>query len=351
MGKRIRCGRIYLFSVLERRDSRMTKKQIVLSICTLVLVCMSLLTASNILKVKDSDIKYESFYEKKEDFDVLFYGSSIVHYGILPMELWKEYGITSYNMGNNSERLYMTYHTLKNSLDYASPEMIVVDLGGLGWAGQKVDGTLKDHGFLDSVPLSYNKIKSVYELFDEGRRLEFLLPSVVYHSRWEELSENDFAVPKSYTYGADILTHVERLEKPTQERYEESRDAELEIERETLLRIKALCEERGIRLLLVFMPYEVRGGDQKLREEAREFALENDILYYDFQEAEAVDWESGFGDESHMNYQGAQKFTNYLGELLRNEYQIDSHKEEAGYEDWDADYQEYADYCSRLVME
>lgn len=329
----------------------MTRKQIVLSICTAVIIGVSLLVASNILKVKDSDVKYASFYENKNEVDVLFYGSSIMHYGIYPMELWDEYGITSYNMGNNSERLNMTYHTIKNSLDYASPDMVVVDVGGLCWAGQKVDGTLKDHGFLDSVPLSLNKIKSVYELFEEGRRLEFLLPSVVYHSRWEELSKYDFVVPKSYTYGADILTHIESLEKPTQERYEESRYDNSEEEEENLLRIKDLCEERGIQLVLVFMPYEVRGGDQKLREYAKEFTLENNIIYYDFQDVEAIDWESGFGDESHMNYYGAKKFTSYLGELLKNEYNIESHKGEEGYENWDADYQLYKEYCSQLVME
>lgn len=329
----------------------MTRKQIILSICTIIILSVSLITASRILKVKDSDIKYASFYENKEEIDVLFYGSSIVHYGIYPMELWGKYGITSYNMGNNSERLSMTYHTIKNSLDYASPKVVVVDLGGLGWAGQKVDGTLKDHGFLDSVPLSLNKIKSVYELFEEGRRLEFLLPSVVYHGRWEELSKTDFIVPQSYTYGADILTHIESLEKPTRDRYEESRDDDLESEKKNLLRIKALCEENDISLVLIFMPYEVRGGDQKLRKAAKEFALENNISYYDFQEGEAIEWEKGFGDESHMNYYGASKITDYIGELLRNEYNIDNHKGEAGYDRWNTDYQLYREYCSQLIME
>lgn len=323
----------------------------ILSTCTVIIVCMSLLTASKILKVKDSDVKYASFYENREDFDVLFYGSSIVHYGIYPMELWNEYGITSYNMGNNSERLYMTYHTIKNSLDYASPNMIVVDLGGLGWAGQKVDGTLKDHGFLDSLPLSFHKIESVYELFEEGRRLEFLLPSVVYHGRWEELSKSDFAVPQSYTYGADILTHVESLKKPTQERYEESRYDNPQVEEENLLKIKELCEEKGIQLVLIFMPYEVRGGDQKLREYARDFAKKNDIVYYDFQEIDVIDWEGDFGDESHMNYQGACKFTSYLGEVLTEEYNLESHKNETGYGKWDTDYQLYQEYCSQFRTE
>ena len=230
------------------------------------------------------------------------------------MELWNEYGITSYNMGNNSERLYMTYYTMKNSLDYANPETVVVDLSGLGWAGQRIDGTLKDHGFLDSVPLSWDKLKSIYEIFDENNRLEYIFPSVVYHSRWEELNKSD-------------------------------------LEEEALLKMKQLCENRNIQFILIFMPFEVRGGDQKLREYAQGFAKKNDIMYFDLQDCAVVNWESGFSDESHMNYEGAKPFTKYLGKLLKDEVKLGNHQGELGYENWNTDYIEYQEYCHQLGVE
>lgn len=329
----------------------MKKKQIIQSICTILIIIIALLSVSSLLKVKDSDVEYATFYKYGADIDVLFYGSSIVHYGIYPMELWNEYGITSYNMGNNSERLYMTYYTMKNSLDYANPETVVVDLSGLGWAGQRIDGTLKDHGFLDSVPLSWDKLKSIYEIFDENNRLEYIFPSVVYHSRWEELNESDLKVKKSYTYGADILTNKIQLKKPGQERYDESRDGNFDLEEEALLKMKQLCENRNIQFILIFMPFEVRGGDQKLREYAQSFAKKNDIMYFDLQDCDVVNWESGFSDESHMNYEGAKPFTKYLGKLLKDEVKLGNHQGELGYENWNTDYIEYQEYCHQLGVE
>lgn len=320
---------------------KMTKKQMILSICTVMIMCISLIGVSKFLKVKDSDIKYASFYERAEEIDVLFYGSSIVHYGIYPMDLWNKYGITSYNMGNNSERLSMTYYTLLNSLDYAEPEVVVVDLGGLGWAGQVVDNTLKDHGYLDSVPLSINKIKTVNALFEKERRLEFLFPSVVYHSRWEEITIDDLKVEKNYLYGAEELTNVHMLEKPGKERYAESRYENFDFEAENLLKMKKLCEERGIQFVLIFMPYEVNGGDQKYREMAQEFTEQNDIVYYDLQELESIDWAKDFADQSHMNFNGAKKITSYLGEVLQQKHGIDNYKTQREYLEWEEAYQNY----------
>lgn len=327
------------------------KKRIVLSVLTFVIVCLALVITSEILKVKESEVKYDSFYQEAEKLDVLFYGSSIVHYGIYPMELWEEYGITSYNMGNNSERLAMTYFTLLNSLDYSSPKAVVIDLGGLGWAGQRVDGTLKDHVFLDSVPMSYHKWKTITELFEEDRWLEFFFPGSVYHSRWAELTEDDIVKEQSYTRGADILTQVLMLEKPTSDRYEESRYEYLDYETENLLAMKALCEQRNIEMIFIFMPYEIRGGDQKLREFALEFTQKNNIRYYDLQELDIVDWEKGFSDESHLNYMGAEAMTSYIGKLLTTEYDIPSHKDDVKYHDWCEDYERYVAYKENVIGE
>lgn len=55
-----------------------------------------------VLQRKDSRIKYADFFDeaKKDHIDVLFMGSSHVINGINPIELFKNYGYTSYDMGD-----------------------------------------------------------------------------------------------------------------------------------------------------------------------------------------------------------------------------------------------------------
>lgn len=61
---------------------------------------------------------YADFYSDKGDYDVLFLGSSTMNMGISPMELWNDYGITSYNMADDAQRLPVDYWVLKNALAY-----------------------------------------------------------------------------------------------------------------------------------------------------------------------------------------------------------------------------------------
>ena len=56
---------------------------------------------------------YYDFYQQEQDFDVLFLGTSHVLNAVYPMELWRDYGIVSYNMANHSENIC----TLKLKID------------------------------------------------------------------------------------------------------------------------------------------------------------------------------------------------------------------------------------------
>ena len=74
----------------------------ILFICVLAVV---LGKTASVVGRKESYSKYADYYDRPEEFDVLFFGTSHVLRGVFPMELWNDYGIVSYNMSNNSETL------------------------------------------------------------------------------------------------------------------------------------------------------------------------------------------------------------------------------------------------------
>ena len=61
-----------------------------------VLLVLILVRISGLVERKSAYQKNGDFMEQSEDLDVLFLGTSHVINGVFPMELWKEYGITSY---------------------------------------------------------------------------------------------------------------------------------------------------------------------------------------------------------------------------------------------------------------
>ncbi len=83
--------------------------------------------ASVVLRDKDSEYKYADFFDRADQIDVLFIGSSHVINAINPAVLYGEYGITSYNMGGHGSIMQSTYWELIEALQYCNPKAVVVD--------------------------------------------------------------------------------------------------------------------------------------------------------------------------------------------------------------------------------
>ena len=96
------------------------KKKIAMVVLWLAALLCCLVLADKAMRRDDSQRKYGAFFEDQLGFDVLFMGTSRTLDAIQPMELWRDWGVTSYNMGNNSEPLGMTYHVLNFAIGGAT---------------------------------------------------------------------------------------------------------------------------------------------------------------------------------------------------------------------------------------
>lgn len=326
-------------------------KNLLRVLCALLVLALMLSAASGILQRKYSRKEYDVFFEQADQLDVLFLGPSVVHYSVYPMQLWHDYGITAYNMGNDSERLTMTYYTLLNALDYCQPRVAVIELTAMSWAGSRRDGTLVDHDFLDALPLSRNKLLEVNDLFTGKERLEYLFPFYLYHSRWNELDERDIFNHRYVQRGAEFLHAVVRAEKPEIGNAVPAENADTLFEMENLDRIIALCKERDITPVFVFFP---NGSSEHvpLRLFCAEQLEKRNVRFLDLQDLEGLDWNRDFFDRNHLNYFGGTKLTDYLGQLLSQEYGIpDRRATLPSAEIWNADYAVYQDLVNAYLAD
>lgn len=53
-------------------------------------------------------------------------------------------------------------------------------------------------------------------------------------------------------------------------------------------------------------------------------------------------------DNSHLNYTGAGKFTEYLGNELKSRFELPDHRGDPIYDSWEIDYLKIADYVKEL---
>ena len=314
------------------------------------LVCCILLTDKAMMR-PDSRLKYERFFaedEKTQPFDVMFFGTSHVFDGVYPMEIWRDYGIPSYNMGNSSECLELTEWTMRIALQYHKPKVAVVDVYYVGRSLKDTWAYSYRHLFLDAVPLTLTKIQSVTSTFPKKDWMEYLVPFTLYHGRWEEIATGTTQLTMNSVpcmMGAEM--RLRTIPADPWQRYTGINEANLS-GKDALRRIAKLCEDEGIELLLTAIPSAMNEQEQLDVNSIQLLADELGVPFVNMLDIpELYDFSTDLYDGvSHMNPDGALKVTAYLGRYLDTHYQLEDKRGNPAYADWNdrlAEYEAYYD--------
>ena len=332
----------------------------------IVIIVFSVGAVSNLLENKESDWRYASFFTEEQAVDVLLIGSSHMRHGVFPMELWRTRGIAAYNLAGNGCTIPSAYWVLVNALDYQVPEVVVMDVFDM-WPGRIVsDRYGQVHEQFDAFPLSVHKAQMVLDLFRDPtltdrsgnnlyeKRWEFFWNLGEYHSRWASLGKDDFAgeraiAEKSRVWkGAMPLSGVvERKEHKYKEMGDGSGAAEAgeqpvydEQSREYLEKIIDLCDDRGIRLILVNTGFDCSDEAKLFHDSVVDIAADKGVPYYDFTKEDFIDFGTDLnstGHNTHVNFSGAEKMSERVGDILAEAGSLQDHRGEAAYEQWRAD--------------
>ncbi len=343
---------------MKRKALRALEALAFLALLAAVVAGLSLLTER-----KESREKLTPFFERAQDVDVLFFGSSHALNAVYPMELWHDYGITAYNFGIYNCTIPVSYWTLRCALETCTPKLVVVDIDDVD-VQDKLNGSSADlHTALDGIPLTKTKAQAIEDLMDdpmlmdeEGHhyselKSEFYFPLALYHSRWSSLKPEDFSPRYNAQLGADMVSGVS-------EPAEYSITSDVAFEEgygfEYLRQLIALCQQQGIEVLLVNLPYPAQDDrDQRFSNAVYYLAQDCGVEYIDFVYLDQiVDYGTDCYDSaSHLNASGARKVTDYLGAFIRDVYGVEDHRAQARYASWDADYDAYADAKLKLLRE
>lgn len=297
---------------------------------------------------------YEGFFSSKRDsYDVLFLGTSHMLYGISPMEIYKQNNIVSYNLATSGQPMDATYAALEAAFETQSPKVVVLDASSLFTdEAHELDSMWRF--VMDSIPFGISKIKYAHiygkffasqtESFDMNeytqRVASAFLPIIEYHDRYDELNSNDFfdepGVENYYTAGYFLQSFhqssgvtVEKMNETLGENEENAVVYRHNVE--VLLQIKELCHKHHASFLLTKIPaiHEVKwytGAWTKSRYEAtKKVAKECNVSYFDllYDGNLDIDIEKDYTDGGgHLNYLGAKKTSDFLGEYLDSHYEL-----------------------------
>lgn len=306
-----------------------------LSILTaLALVGGFILTAGAVLRPKyltaspEGSLTEEYYAAAAETrHDVLFIGDCEVYEAFVPAILWQEYGISSYVRGGAQQLVWHSYYMLEDALRYETPSVVVFNVLALKY-GEPQKEAYNRLG-LDGMEWSPVKAEAIRaSMTEEEDFLTYVFPFFRYHSRWDELTAEDF----TYAFGEKpTVSDSGYLMQAAVVPYDPATDMTPGLlvdytlpatAMDYLGRMADLCAERGIELVLVKSPtnsYHYHWYDQ-WDEQVALWAEERGLAYYNLiPEAEAMGLDMAtdtYDGGVHLNVYGAEKLSRYFGQLL-----------------------------------
>lgn len=336
--------------ILEKceEENRMRKyKNFFISCLFLVVLSCVLHPVANLLEKKTGVKQFGGFWEEEERQNVWFLGNSHMYYSMLPMELWEDFGITSYLLASSRACMPQNYWILRCALaEKEKPDVVVLDTYHVAQEVKVIDEQLPHFSF-DLAPLSITKAQMTMDLFDSWEtRIEYLMPFYVYHNRWDQLTEDDFD-----PYIREML-HGGKFKEKVESDYEYTPVGEDEIaDSDTtghiyLRKIIELCQKEGIQVVITGIP-SIAGGDkgQKAMNRCALIAEEYDVPFLNMVYEDVTNFGIDYADPGHTNISGSLKVTEYIGEFLKeNCTYTDYAADEEICEKWDAYSKEWHNY-------
>lgn len=320
-----------------------------------------LIKVSHVLEDKQSREQYRDFYECDTNIDVIFMGTSHMYNSVYPMQLWEEYGISSYNWGFSNCTLAEDYYLMQEVVKYTNPRLFVVDLygtsyyenfDGYGNGKYRPDRILQQHVQFDSIPLSGNKYRAVKDVFDDYEdNGDFLWNLLIYHGRWNELKKGDFCLNYSPEYGARFQSQLGKAANYVPAETENLIEIDTVCSRYIPLIID-FCRKEEIALLFTYLPY----GDPTQAETDEAYSLAEYLKEYGAEDylnmiyLEEINADTDFyKDDSHLNFSGGSKLTTILGHYIVSQYDLKNHTEDKDHASWDKAYQSYREFRDKKI--
>lgn len=282
------------------------------------------------------------YLEEPDTIDVLLLGNSDIRRGISPIEMWKEYGITSYNRGTSNQTMGLSYYILKESIEYQKINTVVLDMDALFVTKNVPEG--QSRKLLDNMKLNKSKLEILLDKdLKVKNKLTYIFPIFRFHSRWKELKPDDFKILKKYdkstSYkGFPITTEV----KPyiDEKKYMEDKGVVADIPEKNayyFAKIVNFCKENNIQLLLIEIPSASSWSlarSKATQELAQKYQLEFVDMNCTLKEIN-FNWETDTTDKgNHLNLSGAEKISHYIGNILKERYNLEDHRKDNKYMHW-----------------
>lgn len=334
----------------------MKKKRLIAGLLVIVLTlgCLWFLQRLLVPKYQTGIVEgsmVEEYYKDKSDHEVLFVGDCEVYENFSTITLWEKYGITSFIRGSAQQLTWNSYYLLEDALRYETPKVVVFNVLALKY--NEPQNEAYNRMSIDGMTWSQSKVDNIFASMTKDENfIDYVFPLLRYHSRWSELTNDDF----EHIFSKDLVTHngyYMRVDtKPQGEFPSPTPLTDYTLGDKAMgymQKMVDLCKEKGIELVLIKAPTEFPHWYDEWDAQVVEFAKKNDVEYINYiplQDEIGLDMSKDTYDAGlHLNTSGAEKMSDYFGKWLVENYDLTDYRDNAEYA---AIWQEKIDFYNEM---
>ena len=267
------------------------------------------------------------FSEPKDSIDIAVVGNSDAYSGFSPLELWNEYGYTSYVSAEGHQTVAQSYSQLKKIMKCHSVKLIILETDGFFTKSKIVESTAK------LINASMGSSFSVFQ----------------YHDRWKKVKLHELLKAPDYTAhctakGQWLSNEVKGYMGGEYMVKTDKREGIPFSTKTSLDMLVKMCRENEVKLLFLELPSQ-SSWNYKRHNAVKDYADENGITFLDLnidRESFGFDWKTDTRDGgNHLNNRGARKTTLFIGKYLNENYSLSDHRGDDRFKQWNSDYKEY----------
>ena len=311
---------------------------------------------------------------EKDSVDVVLIGSSATSRYFIPGKAHNDEGFASFELAPPAAPLIFTDNIIDLVEETQSPKLYVVELRNVLDGYNAVDEA-SVRKVADSIKVTkrerYEMINEALDVMAEHAPegsydtevMDYYFPVIKYHNRLtagdndshlkasELLLQGSYNKMQGFQYSAPTLTKVAQ---ETPHYVEESAELDPDIE-EIVGNLLDYCDKLDADVVFTFSPFVMSEEKSAMSNAITDYVESRGYTCLNFNSFEmadelGIDWSNDFYNTNHCNFQGSEKYTDYLEEYISSHYDLPDHRGDSAYAAWEESYKKYEDYVADGIL-
>jgi hypothetical protein len=321
----------------------------------LILLLFFITILENIFKPDFVTYRFISGFkqEPQNTIDVLNIGDSDMYYDISPMQMFKDYGITSYNFSSPAISNISAYYLMLEAVKTQSPKVVIMDATEIFNFPESENTVHYITDGLNDNDIKQQLINDKALNFTGKEKIGLKYPFYRYHDNWAKhntISQNKFDFSSYYFLKGFLNSGAKKKTENVDfySKYDKNYCDSLAptVVADYIIKSRDYCKKHNISFLLISLP-DKKYWDCNKSIATKKWCKKNNVNYLDFNDYLQkinVDYETDSADGGeHLNVSGATKLSKFLGKYLNDNYILPDHRGDKNYHTWNDNIAKYDD--------